>query len=272
MISLRQPLRLWAQARDLRLGLKSTVSYIGAYYFGRRPALRKLFWNTVVLDVPAWGKIPIRSNGYDHTLLSQIFVRKDYQIEARDVSRVLDLGANIGMATLYLSRLFPGAEFACVEPSPQNTPLLKQSIALNGIRGRVFEAAIGAEEGEVDLYLSPEPDCTSIHPGNRTEGVVRVPQISVPQVLQRIGWDRVDLLKIDIEGAEKSLLSRNNSWLHNVRNIVGESHVGVDYPYAQLVKDLSGFGFEVKTLIEETEVYGASFHAVNTRLPAPVGV
>jgi FkbM family methyltransferase len=264
VIGIRQPARLYRLARQLQLGWISTVKLFGVYYFGRRAVLRKLFPDSVVLDVPGWGRIPLRANGCDYLLLIQMFVRQDYRLEASGVRRILDLGANIGMATVYLSRLFPQAEIACVEPSPQNTPLLKRAIALNGIRARVFEAAAGAESGSVDLYIAARPDCNSIYPVECPSSVVAVPLIPVPEIMERMGWDRIDVLKIDIEGAEKELLGRNNSWLRNVRVITGESHVNAGYSYAQLKADLNGYGFVLETLIPETADYGASFRGARS--------
>ena len=214
----------------------------------------------------------MRVNGLDDKLMSQTFLRQDYKIEAKNVHRILDLGANVGMATLYLHRLFPDAKFACVEASPRNWGMLKRTVELNQIPARIFEAAIGAEEGKIDLYLSANPDCNSVVPGQEPDTqVVSVPLISVPYVLEQMGWDSIDVLKLDIEGAEKFVIRQNNEWLSRVRIIVGESHVGVDYTYAQLIEDLAAFGFEFKTVIEETEIHGAGFVAYNRRLePAEV--
>ena len=263
MINLRQPAHLLQLARELNLGWGSTANLFAAYYGGRREALRGLFPETVVLDLPRFGKVPVRTNGYDHGLLTQIFVRKDYEIDARGVRRILDLGSNIGMAAIYLTRMFPEAEIACVEPSPQNIPTLKQAFALNNIRGRVFEAAVGAEDGSIDLYLSDRPDCTSVHRSDHAQSTVKVPLVTVPHVMEQMGWDSIDLLKIDIEGAEKSVLTRNNSWLRRVRYITGESHVDVGYPYSQLTSDLAALGFVLETLIPDTAEYGASFRGQN---------
>jgi FkbM family methyltransferase len=251
-------------ARNLQLGLASTANLFGAYYFGRRPWLRRFFPETVVLDLPAWGKVLVRTNGYDFGLLDQIFVRQDYRLEASGIRRILDLGANIGMAAVYLHRLFPEAEFACVEPSPQNIPLLKRALELNGIRSRVIEAAVGAESGTINLHVSAKPDCTSVYSVEDPLSVVAVPLISVREVLEQVKWDGVDLLKIDIEGSEKDVLGRNNSWLRGVRVITGESHVNAGYPYAALERDLGTFGFVLETLIPETTEYGASFRGVNS--------
>jgi FkbM family methyltransferase len=263
VISLRQPVYLLGLARQLGLGFGSTANLFSAYYGGRREFLRKLFPETVVLDIPRWGKVPVRTNGYDHGLLTQIFVRNDYRMEADKVLRILDLGANIGMAAIYLSKLFPQAEIACVEPSPRNTPLLERALALNKIRGRVFEAAVGAEPGEIELFLSDRPDCNSVTPSEETNTSVKVPMITVPEIMKQMGWDGIDLLKIDIEGAEKAVLGRNNAWLGKVRFVTGESHVNVGYPYSQLTADLKAYGFELETLIPDTADYGASFRGVN---------
>jgi FkbM family methyltransferase len=257
--------------RRLRLAAPSAVRLFGAYYFGRRPLLRRIVPRTMVLDIPGWGKVPVRANGLDHLLLMQIFVEQEYRLPAANVRRIVDLGANIGMATVYLSRLFPDAEIACVEPSPQNIPVLKQAIALNGIRARVFEAAIGPAEGSVDLFLSSRPDCTSIVHAVDSVGVVKVPQLSMGQVMRQMGWDDIDLLKLDIEGAERFLLAENNSWLDKVRAVVGEGHANVGYSYAQLQRDLGEHGFVLETIIEETDTYGATFRGTNSRAPvAPV--
>lgn len=265
VISLKQPVELWKLSRRLGLGTRATANLFRAYYFGRRLALQKLSPKSLVIDLPRWGKVVVRVNGYDHRLLQQIFLREDYKLQGHSIRRVLDLGANIGAASLYFSKLFPEAEFACVEPSPQNTPFLRRMLGLNNVRARVFEAAIGSEQGEIELYLSREPDCTSIYRPGNVLGVVKVPLITVPEVLRQMNWDSVDLLKIDVEGAERLVLTQNNSWLSKVRMITGESHVNVGYPYARMEKDLAGFGFVLECLIPETADYGASFRGTNTR-------
>ena len=267
MINVRQPFRLLTLARRLGLGPASTARMFCSYYFGRRPFLRRFAPEIMIIDIPKWGKIPLRTNGHDHSLLIQIFVNEGYRLPVQNVRRIVDLGANIGMASVYLSKLFPESEIACVEPSPQNTPLLKKAIALNGIRARVFEAAIGATESSVDLYLSTLPDCTSVLHAIDPVGVVRVPQVSMWEVMRQMGWDHIDLLKIDIEGAERFVLGENNSWLDKVSVIVGESHVNVGYSYAQLQRDLREHGFVLETIIEETEAYGATFMGKNSRAP-----
>ncbi len=53
---------------------------------------------------------------------------------------------------------------------------------------------------------------------------VDVQVMTVPQLLAEEGWDRVDLLKIDIEGTEQELLGRDNTWLQDIGAIMLEIH------------------------------------------------
>ena len=73
-----------------------------------------------------------------------------------------------------------------------------------------------------------------------------VDQVTVPDVLDRLGWPVVDLLKIDIEGYERVLFSRRNAWLNRVTRIIGEAHGHVGYGIEQVRADLAPFGFTVE--------------------------
>jgi hypothetical protein len=86
--------------------------------------------------------------------------------------------------------------------------------------------------------------------------------------MREMEWEHIDLLKIDIEGAEKHVLGENNSWLQDVRMITGETHINNGYQYSQMERDLNMFGFELEILIPETSEYGASFRGVNKRFAA----
>lgn len=265
LLNLGYPRQLWQFSRQLKLGGGSTARLFAAYYLGRRPFLQRMAPSTLVIDVPGWGKVPVRPNSQDHQLLNQMFVDNVYRLKGAKVRRIVDLGANIGVATVYMHRIFPEAEIACVEPSVQNIPVLKQAIALNGIKARVFEAAIGPSDGTIDLFLSAEPDCTSVVHAVDPVGVVKVAQVSMATVMQQMGWDEIDLLKIDIEGAERTLLTQNHGWLDKVGMVVGESHVNVGYEYDQMKRDLSAHGFALETLIEGCESYGVTFQGASPR-------
>ena len=50
--------------------------------------------------------------------------------------------------------------------------------------------------------------------------------VTVPEIMQRVGWDYIDLLKVDIEGGEVALFKDASQWIGKVGVIVGELHNG----------------------------------------------
>jgi hypothetical protein len=119
----------------------------------------------------------------------------------------------------------------------------------------VFEAAVGISDGSTDLFISVDPTAISITPGVETTHKITVEQISVPSVMNKMGWNHIDLLKVDIEGYEKTLFSSGNDWLQYVNLIVGEAHAHVQYRFDDVVRDLTPFGFLV-TRKQTDPVYG----------------
>ena len=140
--------------------------------------------------------------------------------------RILDLGGNIGFGSVFFSRLFPGAQLAVVEPDPRNLPLLRTNLELNGVPAQVMAGAIGPASGQLKLRFGDNPTCSSLADTGMHDlaNTVDVEVLTVPDVMSRVGWDRIDLLKIDIEGAEEELLARDNQWLDNVGALILEIH------------------------------------------------
>jgi FkbM family methyltransferase len=177
--------------------------------------------------------------------------------------KILDLGANIGFATIYLATLFPNAEFALVEPDPRNIAHLQHNLHLNGIRDvPVVEAAVGSQNEKLSLLFGENPTCstlegTSMH---HNEDSVTVDVMTLPRLLETIGWSEVDLLKVDIEGAEEMLFASATDWLTRVRAIVIEIHPNTSPE--RIYDCLRPYGFTLSRLGAGREpVYLAKRHA-----------
>ena len=236
---------LWTTGGRLGLNPLDRVKYVLSWYLSRRTFLATIAPAYFIVRLPGGIRAPIRPNGVDRGTLADIFERRLYDVNAAGVRRVLDLGANIGAATLFFASRFPEAEFACVEPFPGNRAVLRETIKLNRIRATVFEGAVGTGAGEADLHLSGNADSFSLTPAEASAQKLRVRQFAVPELLAALGWDEIDLLKIDIEGYEKTLFRGNNAWLSRVRVIVGEAHGHVGYGIDDVRADLAPFGFQV---------------------------
>ncbi len=160
--------------------------------------------------------------------------------------RILDLGGNIGFGSVFLAKLFPEAEFAVVEPDPRNLALLKTNLRLNQVPARVIAGAIGSTAGTLKLRFGDNPTCSSMTGTGMHDlaDAVEVKVTTIPQVMAQAGWSEVDLVKIDIEGAEEDLLARDNQWLARVGAIILEIHPNTTVE--RLNVHLAPFGFTLK--------------------------
>ncbi|MCC6538348.1 MAG: FkbM family methyltransferase [Bryobacterales bacterium] len=189
-------------------------------------------------------RVAIRANGYDWETLEEVFGERVYGLDMPGVRRIMDLGGNIGLTAVFLSRSFPGAEVCTVEPMPDNLRVLRRNCALNpGIR--VVEAAVGPAEGRVTFQASADPRQHAAG-GSAGRGGIEVRVRSIPSLMQELGWPEIDLLKVDIEGGEAALLGGRPEWLRKVRTIVGEGHDCVGYSIGECRRDLEPMGFAVR--------------------------
>jgi FkbM family methyltransferase len=165
------------------------------------------------LQAPAWrerrlfgGRLHVdasRSEAQQLLLLEGERVLEERNVVAsllRPGMTVVDVGANIGYYLLLFQRSTgAGGCVICVEPSAENLPELKLNIAANPVgRIELHEVAIGESEGEIGLRSGINSGVVKIAEGAH---VVRV----VP--LDAIVGERVDVLKIDVEGYEGQVLA-----------------------------------------------------------------
>jgi FkbM family methyltransferase len=113
--------------------------------------------------------------------------------------RVLDLGAHVGTFSLYAAAL--GYQVGAVDASPQNVALLRQSVEQNALSNvQVIWAAIDERSGPVEFVeFGPYGHIANPHFIRPT---IPVPALSVEEVLDELGWDGVEFIKLDIEGSE----------------------------------------------------------------------
>ncbi len=136
---------------------------------------------------------------------------------------LLDGGANLGLSALALAQGAPRhARLLALEPNPRITPLLRGNLARNGLdRAEVHAAALGAEPGEVLLHDPESSAVAFVAPA--ANGVGRGVQHSVPCVtlndLAR-GMGRLDLVKLDVEGAEMNAIKGGMSSFRRLRTLV----------------------------------------------------
>lgn len=158
----------------------------------------------------------------DMDAFEQVFIEREYEaaVQITEPRLIVDLGANIGLSSLYFVRQFPDAEIIAVEPDPRNFAMLqKNTAAYPGITPVL--GAIWHSPRQLQLCPAAYKDrrewATQVVEGD--EGGVEA--FDIPSL---VGTRVIDLLKIDIERAEIPLFSQNTSWLRQVKNLCIELH------------------------------------------------
>lgn len=155
--------------------------------------------------------------------------------------RILDCGANIGISVLHYKRLFPEARITAFEPDPQICEVLRRNLRINGASDvEVIEAALWDSEGELEFA------CDGADGGHLNDVVGSDKNTLVrTQLLSGYLNEPIDLVKMDIEGAEGRVILEAGRCLHNVASISLEYHVVADRPQDldSLLSTLSKSGF-----------------------------
>jgi len=130
---------------------------------------------------------------------------------------VLDAGANIGLYTLIAAaRIGSSGRVHAFEPAPENFLKLQENIQRNRLTNVVANRIALSDKAEsTDLYLAPAGNCGkhSLRPIHGYVGKTVVKGISLDEYLKQSGVETVDLVKIDVEGAELMVLRGSNQML-----------------------------------------------------------
>ena len=137
---------------------------------------------------------------------------------AGDPEWMIDAGAYIGDTAAYFLTRFPKLQVIALEPNPPAYEMASQNLKPYGERAVLMKKGLWA--GDQNLLFDGASTCASIRDkGFEIEG------ISLPTILERFSIARLNILKMDIEGAEKAIFSSNpEAWLDRVDLIIIEIH------------------------------------------------
>ena len=147
--------------------------------------------------------------------------REFYRFDSQNESpRILDCGANIGLSTIFFKKLHPKARITCFEADATIACTLNQNLNSFGFTEvEVQEVALWDTKGEISFFPDGA-DGGRIDENSRTTESTKVKTDTLSSYLQ----SEVDLLKIDIEGAEIAVLKECSDHLHNVTSLFVEYH------------------------------------------------
>lgn len=172
----------------------------------------------------------IRGKTTDDTVVEQIFADGEYPVlKGLKPRRIIDAGANCGAASAYFAAIYPTAEIVAIEPEESNFRLLHKNLsALRAVR--LLKGALWCSDSQLMVSNAGSPKYAfEIKPLSINVDATFVPAktvaYTIPEIMKQQKWDRVDLLKLDIEGSELALFERNfETWLGKVDTIFIELH------------------------------------------------
>ena len=205
------------------------------FYLGTQTALR-VFWDKCIIKRRI--KVPfinypfkIRYNDFaDDQIFNEVILKRSYQglSQKHTVNRILDLGSNIGLSAISFLSEYPNAEIAVMEPDQDNYKMLQENTkSYNESKKRVHYFNAAVYNRETELFID-NPNVGS-HGFRMAETRGRddkasVQAVTINNLLTQLGWDQVDIIKVDIEGAEKELFSSNTEWIGRARYLIVETH------------------------------------------------
>jgi len=158
---------------------------------------------------------------------------REWKRDPAEVEVVLDIGANIGISSLYFSSVYPNARIYAFEPVPENFALLQENTRAVG-RITAINAALGREAGELRIFasdLNTNFGGFSLHETGTDRGSYQTVEVRNAQMeMERLGIKSADLIKIDTEGAEWDILTAfDPRFLAGTQLIMGELHGHKDF-------------------------------------------
>ncbi len=188
-------------------------------------------------------------NPHDIITLMVIFCKKEYG-EIQPGSLVVDIGANIGMFSLFALRS-RASEVIAYEPNPESYNVLTKNLSqfTNNSEIRIFQLAVSGKAGEnvyIPIDSSPYNVISRTQSGNEPKNCVPVKTTDLDEIVACLNGRRIDYLKVDCEGSEWDIFSKCTSkTLEQIQRIRMEFHPQKGIGNSQMIARLQSNGFRL---------------------------
>jgi len=243
--TLREIQKTWSLAGDFKSRLRLSSDFV-------------LYRILKIIDLKSYNKertircsngtiLTYRLNRGDIQSIREVFLDESYRLPfSLEPNVIVDLGANIGLTSIWLYQHYGCEKIVAVEPDPSNASLARRNFMNNGINVKLIEAAVGPTDGTVAFDVSRESNIGQVvQIRDRVKNGKQVKMISMNTLLANFSKDEIlDLVKMDIEGGEQQLLSGDLAWLSRTKSMIVEFHPClVDYPGLIKVIEAQGLSY-----------------------------
>ncbi len=174
----------------------------------------------------------VRNTDEATRIYNEKFIKEEYKVDLEGLEPVIiDAGAHIGITSVYFKKLYPECTILAFEPDKTNYLLYKKNISINKLNKiKCLNFALSDEDNTTTMYTRDKSESTWTWANTIIKGIWGPNNpYNVPITVQSVKLSRyintpVDLLKLDIEGAEESVLKELENKLNLVKNIIFEYH------------------------------------------------
>jgi FkbM family methyltransferase len=170
--------------------------------------------------------VEIVDNSSFFGIYQEIFENEVYKFKSNsETPFIIDGGANIGLSTIYLKNLYPNARIIAFEPDENLYQVIQRNLSNFGIADvEVHKAALWSENTDLTFMAEGADSGRVVNTGEAK--TVKVKAVRLKDFLTQ----KIDFLKLDIEGAELEVLEDCADMLKNVENLFVEYHSFVGQP------------------------------------------
>ena len=193
----------------------------------------------VIFETYSGLKIKLRTRSTDLMALTNVWLVEEYsgsnfRINANDV--IIDIGAHVGLFTLYASQYCKNGTIFCFEPVDENYDILVDNITQNNLKNvKPFKSAVSKSESTITIYRKKDEAGHSMF--SFTSHALKVDSISLKKIIDENSVNQCNLIKIDCEGAEYEIIeSLPLEYFKKISKLIIEYHFADSKP--KLVNDL----------------------------------
>lgn len=174
--------------------------------------------------------IHLRPGTTDYAVYNEIFIEQPHVIALTASPRfIIDGGANIGISAVDFALRYPNSRIVAVEPEAQNFQMLLKNVEQFP---NIFPVNAALWGSSTELTLSDPGGGawafrTSASTSRLQKIIQSVPSTTVDLIMAAYQVDSVDILKLDIEGAEAEVLKHSSNWIGGVGVLIVELHEGI---------------------------------------------
>jgi FkbM family methyltransferase len=191
---------------------------------------------------PLWA----RAGTSDIETFEEVFLTRQYDLPFAgfEPAHILDLGANVGYASIYFAARWPQARILAVEPATGNLDLLDRNTRPWN-RISCLQAAVWSHPSWVQV-ANPKDEPNAYRMSESQDSAKEnIRAHTIAQLIERLKCEHLDLLKMDVEGAEAEIFQNGAEWLDRVKVLIIELHDRIVPGCAQaLYRALQGYRFQ----------------------------